>query len=103
MEETLALMVQMILHLRMGGTGHGGPIVRSLAGTGPNPSTVVTSHSSNLPNKQLKLSCLDEARSVDLANARPVRFHCTSQEAQASTIENKTNAKNEIATKEIGA
>ncbi|KAK7083157.1 hypothetical protein SK128_010539, partial [Halocaridina rubra] len=48
----------------------------------PNPPpTVATNHSSNLPSKQLKLSCLDEARSVDLANARPAHYHCTSQEA----------------------
>ncbi|KAK7086488.1 hypothetical protein SK128_003073, partial [Halocaridina rubra] len=45
----------------MGGTGHGGPIGRSPAGTGPQPPTVVTSHSSKLPSKQPKLSCLDEA------------------------------------------
>ncbi|KAK7085448.1 hypothetical protein SK128_011590, partial [Halocaridina rubra] len=32
----------------------------------PQPSTVVPNHSSNLPSKQLKLSCLDEARSLGL-------------------------------------
>ncbi|KAK7080874.1 hypothetical protein SK128_000237, partial [Halocaridina rubra] len=32
----------------------------------PQPPTVVPSHSGNFPSKQLKLSCLDEAQSVDL-------------------------------------
>ncbi|KAK7075149.1 hypothetical protein SK128_019937 [Halocaridina rubra] len=31
----------------------------------PQPPTVIPSHSSNLPSKQLKLSCLDGARSVE--------------------------------------
>ncbi|KAK7085525.1 hypothetical protein SK128_021614 [Halocaridina rubra] len=56
-----------ILHPRMDGTGHGRPIGWSPASTGPNPPTAVPSHSSNLPSKQLKLSYLDEARSLDLA------------------------------------
>ncbi|KAK7068006.1 hypothetical protein SK128_010882 [Halocaridina rubra] len=47
----------------------------------PQPPTVVSSHSSNLPSKQLKLSCLDEARSADFTNAKPACYHCTSQEA----------------------
>ncbi|KAK7021352.1 hypothetical protein SK128_004817, partial [Halocaridina rubra] len=35
------------------------------------------STASNLPSKQLKLSVLSGNRSVDLANARPARYHCT--------------------------
>ncbi|KAK7070555.1 hypothetical protein SK128_011541 [Halocaridina rubra] len=35
-------------------------------------------------SKQLKLSVLDGNRSFDLVNAKPARYHCTSQQAIAS-------------------
>ncbi|KAK7068211.1 hypothetical protein SK128_009724 [Halocaridina rubra] len=37
-------------------------------------------------SNELKLSCLDEERSLDLANARPERYHYTTQEATMSIL-----------------
>ncbi|KAK7080741.1 hypothetical protein SK128_024582 [Halocaridina rubra] len=50
-----------------------------------NPGQAPTPHCGAQPrqqppaSKQLKLSVLDGNRSFDLVNAKPVRYHCTSQ------------------------